>query len=251
MKVLFIHHSSFYVELEKTALLFDYFDGSRINGYTFSGKIPPLPADKEVYCFASHKHQDHFDMDILKLAKIHPKVHYVLSKDCKMSRNFLLKHGFGEAVMRQITYVAPEKEYKVGDLKVRTLRSTDAGVAFDVSAEGIQIYHAGDLNWWHWEGAGDLVNGKMQKDFKREMRRLSDAHFRFAFVPLDPRMGRDAFKGFDYFMKNVSADHVFPMHMWQDYSLIRSYKARTDNDYFLSRIVDITGENESFSFEKP
>ena len=83
MKVLFIHHSSFYVELEKTALLFDYFDGSRINGYTFSGKIPPLPADKEVYCFASHKHQDHFDMDILKLAKIHPKVHYVLSKDCE------------------------------------------------------------------------------------------------------------------------------------------------------------------------
>ena len=47
-------------------------------------------------------------------------------------------------------------------------------------------------------------------------------------------------------MKHVDADHVFPMHMWQDYSMIRTYKSRTDNDSFVKRIVDITKENEVF-----
>lgn len=30
--------------------------------------------------------------------------------------------------------------------------STDEGVAFLVTAEGRTVFHAGDLNWWHWEG---------------------------------------------------------------------------------------------------
>ena len=50
-------------------------------------------------------------------------------------------------------------------------------------------------------------------------------------------------------MQHIEADHVFPMHMWQDYSMIQAYKKRTDNDYFLSRIVDITKENEVFEFD--
>ena len=49
-------------------------------------------------------------------------------------------------------------------------------------------------------------------------------------------------------MQHIDADHVFPMHMWQDYSLIETYKKRTDNDYFLSRIVTVTKENEVFQF---
>ena len=39
--------------------------------------------------------------------------------------------------------------------EIRTLRSTDEGVAFVVHYAGKTIYHAGDLNWWHWEGEPD------------------------------------------------------------------------------------------------
>ena len=39
-----------------------------------------------------------------------------------------------------------------GAVRIRTLKSTDEGVAFLVEAEGKSIYHAGDLNWWYWEG---------------------------------------------------------------------------------------------------
>lgn len=248
IRVTFLHHSSFLVELERTVLLFDYFAGDRLNGYHFTGAIPQLDPDKDFYVFASHKHQDHFDMDNLKLAAQYPKVHFIFSKDCKMSRNFLKKHGYQEGVADKITYVAPEKNYEVGSIQAHTLASTDAGVAFCVKAEGQSIYHAGDLNWWHWEGVGDLINGRMEREFKRKMRKMEGMHFNLAFVPLDPRQEKDAFKGFGYFMKHIDADHVFPMHMWQDYSLIKAYKKRTDNDYFLRRIVDITRENEVFEF---
>lgn len=249
MKVIFLHHSSFLVELAQTILIFDYIAGDRVNGFTFTGTIPKLDESKEIYLFASHKHRDHFDMDNLKLADLYPNIHFVFSKDCKMSRNFLLKHGSPESVVQKITYTAPDKEYQLGNMKVRTLLSTDEGCAFCVQAEGISIYHAGDLNWWYWEGVGDLINGKMERAFKRQMRKIENEHFRFAFVPLDPRQEKDAFKGFGYFMQHIDADHVFPMHMWQDYSLIQEYKKRTDNDYFLSRIVDITKENEIFLFD--
>lgn len=248
MKVTFLHHSSFLVELEHTILLFDYFAGDRVNGFHFTGTIPKLDPYKEFYVFASHKHRDHFDMDNLKLAEQYPNVRFIFSNDCKMSRKFLSKHGYSQEIARKITYLAPEKTYEVGNVKVRTLRSTDAGVAFCVQAEQKQIYHAGDLNWWYWEGVGDLVNGKMERGFKREMRRIANEHFDLAFVLLDPRQEKDAFRGFGYFMRNIDADHVFPMHMWQDYSLIEAYKKRTDNDSFLSRIVTITKENEIFDF---
>lgn len=246
MKVTFLHHSSFFVELGHTALLFDYFKGDRVNGFQFTGEIPQVDAGKELYVFASHKHHDHFDMDNLKLARQYPRVRFVFSKDCKMSDNFLKKHGYGEETARRITYTAPLKRYEIGNIQVRTLNSTDAGVAFCVQAEGRHIFHAGDLNWWHWEGVGDLENGRMERGFKREMRRIADERFDAAFMLLDPRQGKDAFKGFGYFMQNIDADHVFPMHMWQDYSLIKEYKKRTDNDAFLNRIVEITRENEVF-----
>ena len=250
MKVTFLHHSSFLVELDYTILLFDYFDGSRVNGFHFTGTLPQLDTDKDFYVFASHKHQDHFDMDNLKLAGQYPNVRFIFSKDCKMSGSFLKKHGYQDNIRSQITYVSSDKKYEEGNIQIRTLASTDAGVAFCVCAEEKHIYHAGDLNWWYWEGAGDLVNGRMERDFKREMRKIQNEHFHLAFVPLDPRQEKDAFKGFGYFMHNIDADHVFPMHMWQDYSLIEAFKKRTDNDYFLSRIMDITKENEIFTDRK-
>ena len=58
MNVLFIHHSCFIVELDTKVLVFDYFNGDRVNGYTFRGTLPVYDADTPMYFFASHKHQD-------------------------------------------------------------------------------------------------------------------------------------------------------------------------------------------------
>ena len=132
MQVIFIHHSCFLVEVDEKVLIFDWFAGDRIKGYTFCGVIPEYEPDTPVYVFASHKHQDHFDMDVLHWAEKYKNIHYILSKDCKMSPHFLQKHGFPDDIREKITYVSAGEKYQVDDVKIETLRSTDAGVAFYV-----------------------------------------------------------------------------------------------------------------------
>lgn len=248
MKVTFIHHSSFAVESEEKILIFDYFDPARMPEQGFTGRLPEL-AGKKVYFFASHKHRDHFDMDILHVAEREPYVRYILSKDIKMSGNFLKKHGFDPERMKElITYVDPVADYEVDDLKIHTLRSTDEGVAFVVETEGRVIYHAGDLHWWQWENVGELINGKDEREYKHQLKYLEGKLVNYAFVVLDPRLGPAQFLGLDHFMKNVLADHVFPMHTWRNFEIIQQYKKRSDNKAFTDRIADITEENQVFLF---
>lgn len=246
MKVTFVHHSCFIVELEEKILVFDYFNGDRVNGYHFTGKLPEFDKDKRLYFFASHKHQDHFDLDILKLAEKYPKLQYVLSKDIRLGANYLRRHQIPADIKKRITFMSGYETKELDDLKIESLRSTDEGVAFYIETEGAHIYHAGDLHDWYFEGAGDLVNGKMESGFKAAMRHLEDKHINLAFVVLDGRLGMYTNRGMDYFMQHVNADYIFPMHMWQEYHLISDYKKLCFNARYTERIMDITHENQVF-----
>lgn len=83
MKVTYLSHSGFLVELETMYLLFDYFEG----------QIPILKETKKVFVFVSHKHADHYSWKIWDLRKKHPDVYYVISKDIPFSENAKSKHG--------------------------------------------------------------------------------------------------------------------------------------------------------------
>lgn len=247
MIITFVHHSCFVIETEERVLIFDYFRNGRVKGYNFTGVLPKFDQKKSLYVFASHFHQDHFDLEILRWAEKYPKIRYILSKDIRLSGRYLEKNGIPHSVKEKITFVQPLKNYEVDDMKIRTLRSTDAGVAFLIKAEGKYIYHAGDLNLWKWEGAGDLVNGKEARAYKHEINKLSDYTIDVAFVPLDSRQKKFAAAGLYYFMEHVNAKVVFPMHMWQDYGYIDAFKSQISNDAFARRLVDISGENESYA----
>ena len=114
---------------------------------------------------------------------------------------------------------------------------------------GKTIYHAGDLHNWKMEHVGELINGKMERDYRHQIRKLEGEHINVAFVVLDPRLGEYTDLGFSYFMKNVEADYVFPMHMWQDYSAIEKYKKKCDNHLYTDRIMDIEKENQVFDMD--
>ncbi len=70
-----------------------------------------------------------------------------------------------------MTFVSPDNTYHVDDLDIMTLRSTDAGVAFYVASNGVSLFHAGDLNDWEWDGAGDLINGRVRRAFRHEIKK--------------------------------------------------------------------------------
>lgn len=248
MQIIFIHHSCFLVELDDKVLIFDYFDGDKVEGMHFTGKLPSYEPDTKIYMFASHSHKDHYDMDILRLTDKYPNIHYVFSKDIRIGPHFLSKHGIDPAVRDKVTFVSPDNTYHVDDLDIMTLRSTDAGVAFYVTSNGVSLFHAGDLNDWEWDGAGDLINGRVRRAFRHEIKKLSEKPINVAFFPMDPKLMEYQFKGFDYFLQNTSAEFVFPMHMWQDYSGINEYKKRLSNKEMADRVIEIERENQTFAF---
>lgn len=83
MKITYIHHSSFSVELERSVLLFDY----------FQGEIPEFDPEKSVYVFASHKHHDHYDKKIFELAERYPHILFILSGDIRMNSKYMDRIG--------------------------------------------------------------------------------------------------------------------------------------------------------------
>ena len=248
MRIIFIHHSCFVAEAGKKVLIFDWFAGDRIKDYDFQGVLPEYEPDTPVYVFASHKHQDHFDMDVLALAERYKNIRYILAKDCKMSPHFMKKHGFSPELREKILYVSACERYRVDDMDIETLRSTDAGVAFYVETEGEALFHAGDLNNWNWEGAGDIINGSMERNYKRQINHIAKKKIDAAFVPMDPRLGKQQCLGIDYFLKTTAAEHIFPMHMWRDYSAIPEYKKQISNSAMADRIMEITHENQVFTW---
>lgn len=250
MQVIFIHHSCFVVKVDEKVLIFDWFAGDRVSGFCFGGVLPEYEADTPIYIFASHKHRDHFDMDVLHLTERYSNIHFIFSKDCKMSPNFLKKHGFASDIVEKITYVKPGCKYSVAGLKIETLRSTDAGVAFYVETNGTAFFHAGDLNNWKWDGAGELVNGMMEANYKAQIKRLSGKKIHLAFIPMDPRQKAYQFLGIDYFLKRTDADYIFPMHMWKDYSGITEYKKQISNSAMAERIMEIKCENQVFEIRE-
>lgn len=248
MQVIFIHHSCFVVEIDERVLIFDYFGGDRVNGYQFTGRIPTYEKDTPIYVFASHHHQDHYDMDVLRMKDYYTNIHFIFSKEIRISPNFLAKHGIDPVIREQVTFVVPKKTYEVGDLKITTYNSTDSGVAFYVEVAGVTVFHAGDLNDWSMEGAGDLINGKTRRAYRHEINKLAGKPINVAFVPMDPRLGEYQKEGIEYFLKTTDAEYVFPMHMWQDYSAIPSYKKQISNRQMAERVIEINRENQVFPF---
>ena len=217
MKVTYIEHSCFSVELQKVILIFDY----------FKGELPKFDENKTIYIFSSHNHHDHFDISIFQLLKRYPNVKYIFSKDIKrkFGRKFFNTHGVRDHVYDEIEFINVNQTCEILDLKIETLRSTDEGVAFIVTAEDKTIYHAGDLNLWWWPNRDESDNKKAKENYEEEIEKIKNRHFDAAFVVLDPRQGEEFYLGFDYFMKNTNTDKVYPMHCWNDTSISEKLKA--------------------------
>lgn len=172
--------------------------------------MPEFDPAKKLLVFASHSHPDHFNREILKLADVYPDVEYIFPKDIRIAKK---EQRESEHFMRK------RDEITVGDTKVKSLRSTDEGVAFLVRCEDRIIYHAGDLNWWHWEEEDDAYNRMMRGDYQKEIETLAGEKIDLAFVVLDPRQEEQFYWGFDWYMRHTDTKIVFPMHMWKQYEV--------------------------------
>lgn len=242
MKVTYIGHSGFSLELEQTVFLFDY----------YTGVIPEFDRGKHLFVFASHKHADHFNFDIFNLADKYPKITFVLGSDIHMNETYMERKHIPVSARPHIvrakkdsTFTLPSSAGKSAE--IQTLISTDEGVAFVIRYDGRTFYHAGDLNWWSWEGESDEDEKTMEDNFKREIEKIRGTSFDLAFVPLDPRQEGERFSlGMDWFMRATNTKVVFPMHCWDDYTIIDKFLSMDCTKDYRDRVVRITGTGQSF-----
>lgn len=193
-----IGHSGFTVESDTHMLIFDYSEGN----------LPKLPMKKKIYVFISHSHEDHFNPDIFSLCREHPNVKYIVSSDIPTS--ILRDCGVTDCIIAEPGMdLRPESRFRL-----RVLPSTDLGVAYLAGCMGRNIFHAGDLNLWLWQGMREDEVFDMTTRFREYTRGLKNFWIDLAFLPLDTRQGIYSFLGFDYYMKHFRIKTAIPMHFF-------------------------------------
>jgi len=211
MNITYIYHSSFLVETGRFYYLFDYETGS----------LPQLDPAKPIFVLSSHGHDDHYNPEVFSLLESlgMQQVRAILSDDIEDDE---IPDG-ADALS-----VAPEQEYDLGpQLKLTTFRSTDLGVAFLIEDEDKLFYHSGDLNDWYWEGEPDSFNSSMTANYRRQIgllaRKLHGRALDGAFVVLDPRQEAAYDRGMCYFLENIPAKQIYPMHYWENPGIIAAF----------------------------
>lgn len=212
MKITFLEHSGFLVELDSHVLLFDW----------WKGKLPALPS-KPLLVFVSHAHHDHFNPAVFQL----DAAAFLLSADIVLSPQHRGKWAVSEDVASRCYRLnGNEQCVPLPGVTVETFFSTDEGVAFLVTADGLSVFHAGDLNWWHWEGEPDPWNPDMEKTFKQYAEPLRGRKIDLAMLPLDPRQEEYGFLGAEYYLNLAHIRRFVPMHQWENFAFTDAFLAR-------------------------
>ncbi len=219
MKLTYIFHSGFAIEGENSNILIDYFmDTGDKPGYGYVHDVL-LKQDKPLYILSSHFHEDHFNPEILLWKKKKTDITYIFSKD-------ILKRK--RAGKEDVIFLKKGEKYETPSLQVEAFGSTDIGISFYIIFEGRTIFHAGDLNNWHWKDESTPEEVKEAEDhFLDELAALrKQVHaLDLAMFPVDARMGTDHARGAEQFLEAIPTRLFAPMHFEPDYGPVRDFRA--------------------------
>lgn len=234
MKITFIAHSAFLVELERSTLLFDW---------TGEMPLPQFDRSKPLYVFASHHHGDHYTPRIFSLGM--ENVTYILASCIRLSAKRKAGLGIDDTKVYRLRAGITQR---IDGLEISTVRSNDAGVAFIVrTAEG-SFFHAGDLNDWYWAEEAVEWNEMIKAGFLKSLAALKGLSVDVAFLPLDGRLGEAFYWGFHQFMESIDCKYAFPMHCWEDFSVIPRLKQLSESQPYRARVADIMENGQTFVF---
>jgi L-ascorbate metabolism protein UlaG (beta-lactamase superfamily) len=122
------------------------------------------------------------------------------------------------------------REYDIMGVKIRTYGSTDEGVSFMIDVGSRRIFHAGDLNKWHWRDEGDAEwTEKAISDFEAVMATLPDEKIDVAMFPVDPRQGSGYDEGACEFNERIKPGIFIPMHFWDKPEAAEEFAKKYEN----------------------
>lgn len=218
-----LYHSGVTVETNKNIYIFDYYrdnpTGEKRN--LENGAIEPKELrdkEKKVYVFVSHSHSDHYNQTIFEWEKEIPEITYILSNDI-LSASGDNRHS-----------LSPDRELDLDNIEIKTFGSTDRGVSFLVREKGLTIFHAGDLNWWHWKSFTTSELKKEEKEYKREITKIKNHDIKLAFVPVDPRLDEYYYLAGEYFINTVQPEYFIPIHFSSNYKITEKFASKIESN---------------------
>jgi hypothetical protein len=236
MKLTYVFHSCFVIESVDITLIFDFYKDSANNWLErhlpyFKGKV---------YVFASHAHHDHFNKEILGWRTTRNDIQYIFSKDILTEKQCLSSDGF---------VLDKGETYQDDRIYVKAYGSTDQGISFYVETGGKKIFHAGDLNDWHWkeESTADEI-AEAEKFYQNELNILAGevSVLDVVMFPLDPRLGADFADGAILFLQRIKTGLLVPMHCQGEHAFINCFGAKAQG--YGSRYFSIEKEEDNIEF---
>lgn len=204
-EVRFLKHSGVMIETKDYQLFFDVI--SDVSEYIVSLK-------KQIF-FISHGHHDHFDLRLSKHKDEDSR--YIVSDDIKSEEI----HDFGA----NVSFIKPGESIHLDDLIIKAYESTDLGVSFYVKTPNCNVFHSGDLNWWHWVNSPKSTQLEEESAFKAIMDKVMENPIDVAFIPMDPRLGIAATWAIRYFLDNSTTKKVIPIHFGDQFEAIKNMAA--------------------------
>ncbi|MCM1111177.1 MAG: MBL fold metallo-hydrolase [Clostridium sp.] len=220
-RISYLENSGFAVVTDDAILVFDDFRDPSNKLHHLLDNNP----DKKVVFFISHRHPDHYNHAIFEMAQNHDRT-YVVSNDVP-ARDIPSTLRVAGMSPGDVVEDIP------GCRSVKAFGSTDAGVSFLVTlSDGQTIFHAGDLNNWHWKDrSSEREVRKAENDFHKVLNRIVEEapQIDIAMFPVEPRMGIDFAIGAQEFLHAVKVGDFFPMHFGADWEVVEDFISNERN----------------------
>lgn len=238
LTITYYHHSGFSCALGQTLLVFDYWTGEN-NELPEEKRITTeqLKSYQQVYVFISHEHPDHYDKAVYAWQEA-GNVRYIISHD-------MPEETEGERMRPGDIQVLP------GGVIVKAFDSTDLGISFLVELDGVRIFHAGDLNFWHWRDESTVREiNEAEEDFRIALEPIIKEAIDVAFFPVDPRQGMMYDAGANTFIMSVKPRLMIPMHFFGRRSIAAEFARH--NRTSETNVVALTrfGEQLALDFDE-
>lgn len=238
VEIYHLYHSGVAVKTADKVLIFDYYndrsagDERRLEQGVINEEL--LREEKDIFVFVTHNHHDHFNRVIFDWEEENDNINYILSADVKLSTAQQKKDNY---------YVLDKYEnLNIDDLVIETYGTTDQGLSYYVEVDGFNIFHSGDLNWWHWKKFSAAERKVEEEDFKEELARFKDKNLDIAFVPVDPRLEEHYYLAGQYFAQTIAPKLLVPIHFSDNYYITEEFAEVINNLAVESAVINGRGE---------
>lgn len=223
----YIYGSGFAIRFEDRLFIFDY----------TKGDLPDI--DRPTSFLVTSKDKDHYNPDILDIEG--DNINYILAESILSydKTDNIIDLGGNEDIRdmqnlysKRASYMKAPSFMDFSSYTVTTFPDGGEGLAYLISHEGINIFHAGSYNLRILAKDSDEEVKEKKRDFENILDLIASQNIDIAIFPLEPKLKENYDLGFKSFADKLQPSIILPMAFKDDISY---------NLKFMSANQDLSG----------